>query len=328
MQIFHFTRIKLTSWYVAIIMIVSISFSAFVYRGVMVEVSRGLHLRAIRTPFYTEQFIADDETLYEEIRQQVITQLALVNLVILVGSAAAGYFLAGRTLAPIETMLEDQKRFVGDASHELRTPLTSLKTEIEVALRNKTHTKEAREILESNLEEVNKMQALTGYLLSLTRYERGDLKLVKEKISLNESVEKAVKSLASFALKNDVTVELQMKPVTILGNSASITELVTILLDNAIKYSKAKSKVLITVQAKGTSAILSIQDHGMGIKGSDLPYIFNRFYRSDTSRSKQKVDGYGLGLSIAKSIVELHNAKIEVKSILEKGTTFIVTFLR
>ncbi len=328
MQIFHFTRIKLTAWYVAIIMLVSVSFSAFVYRGVMAEVNRGFRLRAVRTPFYTEQFLEDDQTLYEEIRQQVVTQLALVNMVILAGSAAAGYFLAGRTLAPIENMVEEQKRFVGDASHELRTPLTSLKTEIEVALRNKKHPKETKEILESNLEEVNKMQSLTSYLLSLTRYERGDLELTKENISLDEAVTKALKSVSSLAEKRGITITTHIDKATIHGNNASIIELATILLDNAIKYSKVKGEIVVTVVKKGREVYFEVQDHGLGIKAVDLPYIFNRFYRSDMSRNKQKVDGYGLGLSIAKSIVELHNAKIIVKSILEKGTTFTVIFAK
>jgi len=328
MQIFHFTRIKLTAWYVAIIMLVSVSFSAFVYRGVMAEVNRGFRLRAARTPFYTEQFLEDDSILYEEIRQQVVTQLALVNLVILAGSAAAGYFLAGRTLAPIENMLEEQKRFVGDASHELRTPLTSLKTEIEVALRNKSHPKETRDILESNLEEVNKMQSLTSYLLSLTRYERGDLELTKEHMQLDEAVIKAIKSVSSLAEKREIPITTHIEKATILGNNASIIELVTILLDNAIKYSKAKGEIIVTVAKKGREVMFEVEDHGMGIKAVDLPYIFNRFYRSESSRNKQKVDGYGLGLSIAKSIVELHCAKIVVKSALEKGTIFTISFAR
>ncbi len=328
MQIFHFTRVKLTSWYVAIIMIVSISFSGFVYRGVMAEVSRGLHLRAVRTPFYSEQYLADDDALYEEIRKQVITQLMLVNLVIFAGSAAAGYFLAGRTLAPIEIMLEEQKRFVGDASHELRTPLTSLRTEIEVALRTKDHNAETKELLQSNLEEVNKMQSLTAYLLSLSRYERGDLKLVKETMSLDGAVKKAVKALLPQAEKRKVKIKVNTIPVEIVGNQASIAELITILLDNAIKYSNENSAVSIRVKRVGTRSVLEIVDRGMGIKGADLPHIFDRFYRADLSRTKKNIDGYGLGLSIAKSIVELHNAKIDVKSILEKGTTFTVTFVR
>jgi signal transduction histidine kinase len=292
----------------------------------MAEVNRGFHLRAIRTPFYTEQFLADDEVLYEEIRQQVVTQLAFVNLVIFAGSAAAGYFLAGRTLAPIENMLEEQKRFVGDASHELRTPLTSLKTEIEVALRNKSHSRETRELLESNLEEVNKMQSLTTYLLSLTRYVRGDLKLTKERMSLDEAVLKSIKSVSVVAEKRSVQIETHISEAQILGNKASIIELSTILLDNAIKYSKPNSKIVVSVSKKSGASTLEVKDFGMGIMQTDLPYIFNRFYRSDGSRNKQKVEGYGLGLSIAKSIVELHNAKITVKSTLEKGTTFSIVF--
>jgi len=195
-----------------------------------------------------------------------------------------------------------------------------------VALRNKMHPTETRAILESNLEEVNKMQSLTSYLLSLTRYERGDLKLAKEAMSLSDAVQKAIKSVTPLAQKKQITILTHIQSVEIMGNTASIIELATILLDNAIKYSSPEDEIVVSVQKKGQLAILEIEDHGIGIKPSDLPYIFNRFYRSDGSRNKQKVDGYGLGLSIAKSIVELHHSKITVKSTFEKGTTFSVIF--
>lgn len=340
MIIFQKARLKLTAWYVLIIMIISLSFSFFVYRNVMEEVSRGFRLRSVRAlneipsdwivvrdnKTGIVQVFPPDDDLFEQIRSKVITQLAFVNGLILGGSAMAGYFLAGKTLRPIEVVMEDQKRFIGDASHELRTPLTSMKTEIEVNLRDKDlDLKSAKSLLASNLEEVNKMQALSNYLLSLSRYEEGETNLKKEPVELQPLISKVLMRFEPIAEKKGSKITSKIPEVTIRANGTSIEELVSILLDNAIKYGGNKGKVNVAVNQRKNSVVLTVSDSGVGIKSSDIPYIFNRFYRADSSRTKDKIDGYGLGLSIAKSIVDMHKGKIEVHSVVSEGTTFKVT---
>ena len=344
-MIFHSARLKLTSWYVAIIMVVSLSFSAFVYQNVIAEVGRGFRLHALRnsavfnaTPVLfvmrrdpkptqtASQIMEDDENLFQEIRLRIILQLGLVNAAILFGSSLAGYFLAGKTLRPIEEMVVDQRRFIGDASHELRTPLTAMKTEIEVALRDQKMTlSESKKLLHSNLEEIDKMQSLSNYLLSLNRYESGEQELPKRKINLNKVVTRVVTKLTPIAENKKVVITSDLQNVEVFANETSVEELVSILLDNAIKYSLPEGAVSVHLKQNKYNAILEVRDQGIGIKASDIPYIFNRFYRADTSRAKQKIDGYGLGLSIAKSVVEMHGGKIDVQSEVSKGTTFIVS---
>lgn len=341
-MIFQSARIKLTIWYVAIIMVVSFSFSVFVYQGIMAEVSQGFRLRSGRGVVPTDtppdwyvvrnnqtglvQIFPSDDDLFDQIRTRVITQLLIVNGLIFAGSSMAGYFLAGKTLHPIETVMDEQKRFIADASHELRTPLTALKTEIEVSLRDKSLSlSQAKELLRSNLEEVNKMQSLSNYLLAINLYESGEKKLPKKKLQLDEVLLHVNEKFSRAITEKQITVKTEIEPARVYANETSMEELLSILLDNAIKYSHKGGEIRLTIQQGKYHSTITVEDHGVGIKASDIPYIFNRFYRADTSRGKHNVDGYGLGLSIAKSIVEMHKGKIEVQSEVGKGTLFTVT---
>jgi signal transduction histidine kinase len=208
-------------------------------------------------------------------------------------------------------MVEEQKEFVSNASHELRTPLTVLKTEIEVALRDKSITpKAAKELIKSNLEEVNKIQALSNYLLRLSRYE-SEGKISMAKVNLKRI---ALKAIGKMKVKAD------LKKSTVMGNEDALAELITIFLDNAARYNPKGTEIGVRVK----SGVIEVWDKGTGIAKEDLPHIFDRFFRGEASRSKAKADGYGLGLAIAKSIVELHKGKIGVESEVGKGTTFRV----
>ncbi len=323
-KVFHRARVRLTVLYLIIIVLVSLFFSVVIYFGVNRELMHIEAVQRVRDERYARVGIqiVDSEPI-SEVRRRILLTLGTLDAFILVASGISGYFLAGKTLYPIEEMLETQKNFVSNASHELRTPLTSLKTEIEVELRNKSLTLPgARALLKSNLEEVNKMQKLSNYLLNLNRYQKGENNLILEKVDLKDVVLMALKNVDLLAKRKHLKIAAELQPAKVKGEEDSLLELVTILLDNAIKYSKKNGKIIV----KASETSLSIQDFGMGIAEEDLPHIFERFYRADVSRSKEKKDGYGLGLSIAQNIVEMYEAKIEVKSKVGKGTTFIVKF--
>lgn len=329
---FTTTRIKLTGWYLLIIMVISTVFSIGIYRLLTVEIERGLRMQRFRLEFPGRlpgsgsfMFRAVDPELLFEIKERIILRLVGINAVIFFVTALSGYILAGRTLKPIEEMVNDQKRFIADASHEIRTPLTSMKTEIEVALRDKKlKLHNARNLLTSNLEEINKLQEFSNYLLTLSRYQNVSVKLTFDTLSLSSILEGAVKKISPLAKKKKITVQKELEEAKIEGNFASLTELMTILLDNAIKYSKEQGRVSLRSKVGKNHVHIQVEDFGVGIKEDDVPYIFNRFYRADTSRSKSYRDGYGLGLSIAKSIVDLHNGRITVESTLNKGSIFTV----
>lgn len=261
----------------------------------------------------------------EASKNRIKLNLFYIDLAILILSGAAGYFLAGRTLNPIKEMVDEQNRFITDSSHELRTPLTSLKTTIEVSLRDKNLTlKDSKRLLESNLEEVNNLEELSNDLLRLSRASKPRTALDFEEIYLEEIVKGTVKKVSPLAKSKNIKLEENVINDPFFGSKSDITELLVILLDNAIKYSPQGSKVTLRAKRSDGQVKIELEDQGIGIAEAELPHIFDRFYRVDTSRTKSKIDGFGLGLSIAKKIVEEHHGKIEVKSQLGKGSTFII----
>lgn len=335
---FKEARIKLTGWYLLIIMVISFSFSGAIYAGINNELVRidnaqkerqarvdnlRNYLQANSYPLPPEAAPRESETV-ELARVKIITALGFINLAILILSGVGGYVLAGFTLDPISKMVDEQKEFVSNASHELRTPLTSLKTQIEVALRDKNiSTRSMRDLLKSNLDDVNGMQKLSNYLLKLNRYDTNP-KLELAKFDLAKVVLDVIDEHVPVAVKKGIKINEKIEQSLIKGSKESVSELATILIDNAIKYSGKSRKIYVTVTKSGS---LIVKDLGVGISDKDLPHIFDRFYRADFSRSKDEIDGYGLGLSIAKSISEKIGAKIKVESHVGKGSTFTVQFL-
>lgn len=258
----------------------------------------------------------------EEAKDRIVLMLIIINLGILGLSGVAGYLLAGLTLKPIKNMVDEQNRFITDASHELRTPLTSLKSEIEVNLRDKKLSiKDARKLLESNLEEVNNLQYLSDNLIKLAQnHQTNGVNFIN--ISTAEISNEAIKKVEKLAKKKSIRINKNVGDFDIEADYAGLKELLVIFLDNAIKYSPEKSEINLNIKESGSSALIEISDHGIGIEKQDLPLLFERFYRADKARSKKDTDGFGLGLSIAKQIIQKHNGSIDVKSKLNSGTTF------
>lgn len=330
---FRRARITLTGWYLVIIMLISMSFSAAMYRVISLELTRIEHIQRLRTerrlplPFDRSEpsrFFLDPE-LVAETKNRLALTLIIINAAILASSALAGYFLAGRTLTPIVLMLDEQRRFISDASHELRTPLTALKSEIEVNLRDKQLTlSETKKLLRSNLEEVNHLQILSDRLIKLGQYQKGNNGLSMTTISLQSAIQDAVQKTEWEAKEKDIAITYAGGDFAIMGNLRAIAELFVIFLDNAIKYSPKQTKVRITAQKTDGRIRVRISDQGEGIPKEDLPHVFDRFYRSDKSRTKTTIPGYGLGLSIAKQIVDQHHGSITVQSKPNNGSTFTV----
>ncbi len=338
---FENARLKLTAQYLLIIMIISLLFSSAIYLSITNEFRRfeRMQVRIEQdfeqgkipppSPSTGHNFVyrigKPDPEFISAARARIILALGVINLIIFMAAGAAGYFLAGRTLKPIGLMIDEQKRFVADASHELRTPLTSLRSEIEVALRNKKITDdEAKKILKSNLEEVIALQALSDNLLELAQDSNNSDFKNATKISIAQVISVAVKQLDRQAKYKKMKVINKVRNENLTGNFDRLGEVFVILLDNAIKYSPLKSEIKILSENVGDKLKISVINPGAGISPEDLPHIFDRFFRGDKSRSG--ISGYGLGLSIAKKIIEAHNGSIIVESNLNKSTKFTVIF--
>ena len=278
---------------------------------------------------HSDTHLERDQQLEQEAVSRVRTLLFVINSGILVTSAILAYWLAGKTLKPIQTMLSEQEQFISDASHELRTPITVLRTTLEVALRQeRLPAAEARKLLKESLDEVIQLQALSGSLLQVqagTASPDG----IPEQLNLAPIIDAVLKKLTPLAAAKKISLTAeQVAEATVIGNSKQLQEIVTILLDNAIKYSGEKSKIHVITQVSKKSVVIAVHDTGIGIAPADLPHIFDRLYRADVARSREHVAGFGLGLSIAQTIAEAHHGKITVKSTVGTGSTFTLTLPR
>jgi two-component system sensor histidine kinase CiaH len=191
-------------------------------------------------------------------------------------------------------------------------------------LESKVSGTEARQVIQSNLEEVINLQYLSNNLLQLAQFNDSDKNLAFTKVDSNEVIEEAIKKISAMAKDKKIEIENSTEKYILNVDKASLNQLFVILLDNAIKYSPEETKITITSRKTDHKLKIAIADQGIGIKEQDIPHVFERFYRGDKSRTKSETPGYGLGLAIAKKIVESHKGTISVKS-SENGTIFTIS---
>jgi two-component system, OmpR family, sensor kinase len=216
-----------------------------------------------------------------------------------------------------------QKQFTQDVSHELRTPLTILRGEMEVALKKIRSPKEYETVLKSSLEEINKMQELADNLLILARFDSRQVPFEPRELSLNELVEDVLKKIAKVSEQKKISLVFSCSSrITLEGDESQLTRLFVNLVDNAVKYTPEGGSIDITASTATGKAEIKISDTGTGIDPQEIPLLFDRFYRAEKSRSSV---GFGLGLSISKSIIDNHKGSIRVESMPGKGATFIVS---
>jgi len=330
---FHRTSLRLAGFYLAILMGISISFSSGIYQVSVNELKRGFQRplpafsRQIDQSFsdlLQQQFADQRMAAFDEARDRILARLILINLIILVGGGLLSYYLALRTLRPIEEAHEAQARFTADASHELRTPITAMRSEIEVALMDPNLTlKDAKAQLHSNVEELEKLTTLAEGLLQLAHTDNNGLPT--ERVPARTIADGAMERVAANAKKHGITIKSTVTEASVAAETVSATEALVTLLENAIKYSPEQSTVTLKVTQDQRSVHFAVRDKGPGIAANELPHIFDRFYRADSSRTKQGVSGYGLGLAIAKSIADAHGGSVKVNSTVGKGSTFTLT---
>ena len=256
----------------------------------------------------------------------------MVGSFLLVGALALGAFflisllLSGLALRPAERAWEQQRRFVADASHELKTPLTVILTNTGILLRHPEQTvAQQRKWVEYIREEAQRMRELVEDLLFLARHDAGRDQAPAQTVDLAELLWSALLPFEPVAFEQGVTLESGIQSgVTVRGRSEELRRLAAILLDNAVKYAGPQGQVRVAL-ARGEKggACLTVRNTGPAIPPEHLEHLFERFYRADNSRARSS-GGYGLGLAIAKSIVDSHRGTITVQSREEEGTCFTV----
>ncbi len=217
-----------------------------------------------------------------------------------------------------------RKRLTSDMAHEIRTPLTTLKTHVEALLDGIWEPTEER--LQSFYDEIERLTSLVDNLRNLAKLEQADSKLNKTKFNLSSELEKVILSFEPlYSQNNHVIISNIDKNIWVYMDKDKLKQIMHNLLSNGYKYLKAQGKVAVELKKGKEGIYIKVQDNGIGIPEKDIPYIFERFYRTDLSRSKN-TGGSGIGLTITKSLVESHGGKISVESKEEEGSTFIVQF--
>ncbi len=229
-------------------------------------------------------------------------------------------------IARLEKSIRKIRQFSGDVSHELRTPLTIIRGEIEVMLRKERTAEEYRTTLRSALEETRNMEKIIDDLLALSRIEAAARMKFHGDVSLQEILMEVGESRSPAAREKGIDFVVHggtARPVK--GDRVLLERLAANLVDNAIRYTPPGGRVEIGLDEEKHRVVLTVRDSGIGIPKESLPLIFDRFYVVDPSRSKES-GGSGLGLSIVKSVAEIHGAAIEVDSEPGRGTTFRIVF--
>lgn len=266
-----------------------------------------------------------DITSQRGILTNLIYTFLIVACVMLVFILFISRFFANRAIRPVKEAFDKQKQFVADASHELKTPLTVINTNVDVLLSNgEDNINEQSKWLYYIKSEVERMTKLTNDLLYLAQLDYSDLKMIYTRFDLSDAVENILLTMEAVFFENNISFSSDIEPgLMVRGNSEQLRQVAMILLDNAVKYTNTKGSVRMELKKSGSGLILSVANTGEGVAAEQLGKIFDRFYRTDKSRAR-KSGGYGLGLSIAKTIVEQHGGKIYAKSTLNEKTVFII----
>jgi signal transduction histidine kinase len=237
-------------------------------------------------------------------------------------------FLGKWALRPVERAWEQQKQFVADASHELKTPLTVILANASIVLSHmKSTVQDQAKWIEYIQTEAIRMTTLVDNLLFLAKTDDNKTNTILNRINISDIVFGALLPFESVAFEQDKKLVMEITPdLYINGDEGKIQQLIGILVDNAFKYSDENGTIKVNLTDNTDNKIkLSVTNSGAFIPQDQVDHIFERFFRVDKSRVRQQ-GGYGLGLSIAESIVKMHKAKIFVQSTRETGTNFTIVF--
>lgn len=245
----------------------------------------------------------------------------IVGLVSLILLSAAAYFLSGLIVRPLKVTFDNQKQFISDASHELKTPLTVISTNADV-LSGEIGTNKWLNYIQ---DQADRMNVLVNDLLSLTRLENSAREFITCEFDLSRAVTNAALPFECQAFESRKNFVLNVDDgIRIVGSEQHIKQMVGIFIDNALKYSKDGGTVRVSLTKEDGKAVLAVYNTGSGVREEEVDKLFERFYRSDESRNRS-TGGYGLGLAIAKSIIDKHKFKVQVENQEGRSICFVVT---
>lgn len=275
------------------------------------------------------------EILFYDLSDDILNMIHLIKNCLCVGVASflafllISIYLADWALKPVAKSWESQRRFIADASHELKTPLTVILANTEILSSHKEDTIEHQyKWIEYIKAEASHMSGLVNDLLFLAKSDVSRENVVLAEVNMSDIMWNCYLPFESIAFEQGKNLEADIAPnIMIQGDAGKLKQLIMILLDNACKYTEKGGSIKVTLSQKTekSKVYLTVNNSGKPISQEHLNHLFERFYRAEESRAREK-GGYGLGLSIAKTISQMHEGKITVTSTKEEGTTFTVSF--
>lgn len=266
-----------------------------------------------------------ERSQYDNMLFQLLKTLVLIGFISLIVLLFISIYLTNKSIVPIKETFEKQKQFIADASHELKTPLAIIKTNTSLVLSHPDDTikNQSKWINYINLQ-TDRMSELISEMLSLAKMDTAENKLPLSPINISKIVESMILMFDAVIYENNIELETNIsKNLFINGNKESLKKLFSIIMDNAIKHTNKNGNITVSLFSDKNKVKMIIRNTGEGIEPEHLERIFERFYRVDSSRDRE-TGGYGLGLSIASSIVKQHKGKIYAKSNIGEFTSFIV----
>ncbi len=266
-----------------------------------------------------------DITPQQAILTYLIYTFLTVALVMLFIIFIISRFFANKAIQPVKNAFDRQEQFIADASHELKTPLAVINTNVDVLLANSEDSIDKQsKWLHYIKSESERMSKLINDLLYLTNMDHSNNKTIYAVFNLSEAVENIILTMEAVVYEHGLSLEYDLEPgLQAYGNSEQIREIVMILLDNAVKYTNTNGLVAISLKKQHNEGVLAVTNTGEGIAEDQIDKIFDRFYRTDKSRSRT-LGCYGLGLPIAKAIIEEHGGRLTAKSVVNDKTVFSV----
>lgn len=344
-------RLKLTSWFVLVIMFVSALLSSWLFRAVEAEL-RLDYLRAERRIQNQQQQqiinpgsmprrmlnqmlpglndeIEQLELFQDELnsfRQDFLRRLIWFNLLVFVSSALAGYWLAGRSIQPLVAALERERNFSSHVSHELRTPISALQTTLEVALADKQAGVRQKKVIKESLEEVRHLDKLVNQLLKLAKNGEFSLQEINTQSSISDLLRRAKKQFALSAKKSGHKIQWQAKNIKgqIRGELSIWLEVLGAIVENALKFSPQNKPVLITIEKSAKFWQISVVDQGPGVSKAERERIFQHFYKSDYARTRGNNSGLGVGLSLARRLARSLGGDVQLAKSNDQGSRFVI----
>jgi signal transduction histidine kinase len=314
---FFIARLRLTFYYSITAIVILGGSSIVLYNTILSNFTQSI----------LEEEILDlriSKALIDRAQDILLNRFITIDAILIIFIIVLGFLLTHKTLAPIKSNMEKQKRFIADASHELRTPIAVIISGLEVNLNNKKlDLAGAKKTMENSLDEMREFSKLSNSLLDLSKYDT-PIQREYEKIDIIELIKSVIEKNRPLAQIKGINIETRLLelPAIVHGNKIELQRVFFNILDNAIKYTRVGGLISISDKVVSDKYILTIADSGIGIPKDILNKIFNPFFRGDVSRH---TSGAGLGLTLSKKIIENHKGVITIKSQENKGTNVTIS---